>query len=47
VALDPKDVPPQAWEYVPVLVVILPISVVMVWVHNRLTGGRERNVETG
>jgi len=31
-ALDPADVPPQAWEYVPVQAVILGIGLGMVWV---------------
>lgn len=45
VALDPEDVPPEAWEYVPVQIVILLIAVAMVWIGARVRsrfGGQAR-----
>jgi Na+/H+ antiporter NhaD/arsenite permease-like protein len=31
IALDAEDVPPEAWEYVPVQVVIFLVGMVMIW----------------
>jgi hypothetical protein len=38
--LDPKDVPPQAWEYVPVQVVILALGVAMIWIGAKIRARR-------
>ena len=36
VALDAEDVPPEAWEYVPVQGVILLVAVVMIWLGTKI-----------
>jgi hypothetical protein len=36
VALDPEDVPPESWEYVPVQIVILLVGAAMVWIGGKI-----------
>ena len=36
IALDPVDVPPEAWEYVPVQVFIFLVGVVAIWIGTKL-----------
>jgi hypothetical protein len=40
VVLAPEDVPPEAWEYVPVQVVILALGVGMIWVGAKIRARR-------
>lgn len=35
VALDDEDIPPEAWEYVPVQIVIFAVGVVAIWIGSR------------
>jgi hypothetical protein len=36
VALDKEDIPPEAWAYVPVQIVILGVGAAMLWLGTRL-----------
>ena len=38
IALAPEDVPPAAWEYVPVQVVILAVGIAMIWIGKKVRG---------
>ena len=46
VALDPKDVPPEAWEYVPVQMVILVAGGAMIWLGSKMRARVARQAPT-